>query len=64
MTFQGKIYPINPEATEILGLPAFKNVNDVKEPIDLAVIAVPAEIVDNVLNDCIKNKIKGAVIIA
>ncbi len=64
LTFQGKLYPINPQATEILGLNAFPSVTDVPEPIDLAIIVTPAETVKNVLSDCIKKKIKHGVIIS
>lgn len=64
LTFGGKLYPINPQATEILSLNAYPSVIAVPEPIDLAVIAVPAEVVKAVLNECIKKKIKAAVIIS
>ena len=63
-SFNGEIYPINPNITEILGLEAYDTVKDVEEKIDLAVIAVPAEIVKEVVNDCIKKKIKGVIIIS
>ena len=36
-----KIYPINPKADQILGLPAFPEVTKVDGPIDLAVIVIP-----------------------
>ena len=60
--FKGRIYPINPKAKRILGLKCYKSVLDVKHPIDLAVIAIPAEFVCNVLEECGKKKI-GVVII-
>ncbi len=63
-SFKGPIYPINPEATEISGLTAYPNVLEVKQPIELAIIAVPAIAVKNVLEDCIKAKIPAAVIIS
>ena len=63
ITFQGKIYPINPNTTEILGLTAYPSVINVPEPIDLALIAVPAEIVNKVLQECVKKKIRGVIII-
>ena len=56
-SFKGKIYPINPNAGEILGLTSYSSVLDVEEPIDLAVIAVPAEMVKNVLLECKKKKV-------
>jgi acyl-CoA synthetase (NDP forming) len=51
--FPGKIYPIHPKATEVLGLKAYPNVQSVPEPIDLVIIAVSAPNVPQVLEDCI-----------
>lgn len=64
VTFQGKIYPINPNASEILGLACLPSILDIEDIIpDMAIIAVPAAEVKKVLSDCIKKKIKAAVII-
>ena len=63
-SFKGKIYPINPNATEILGLSAYPSVLEIEEPIDLAIIVVPAEIVKKVSEECIKKKIKSIIIIS
>lgn len=63
-SFSGKIYPINPEAAEILGLTAYPSVLKVPEPIDLAVIAVKAEKVKNIVLECKRKKIKAAIIIS
>ena len=43
ITFRGKIFPINPFVDELQGLKAYKSVVNVKEKIDIAVIAIPAE---------------------
>ncbi|MEM5778581.1 MAG: CoA-binding protein [Candidatus Aenigmatarchaeota archaeon] len=64
MSFNGKLYPINPNAGEILGLIAYPSVLNVKDPIDLAIIVVPAEIVKNVVLECIKKKISHIIIIS
>ena len=64
ISFNGKIYPINPNAGEILGLISYPSVLDIKEPIDLAIIVVPAEIVKSVLENCIKKKINHIIIIS
>ncbi len=64
MSFSGKIYPINPEAADIMGLTAYTSVLKVEEPIDLAVIAVKAEKVKEVILECKKKKIKAAIIIS
>jgi len=63
-SFSGPIYPINPNATEILNLATYPTVLNVEEPIDLAIICVPAEIVKSVLEECIKKKIKDSIIIS
>lgn len=62
--FKGKIFPINQSGEEILGLKTFKNLNQVKSAIDLAVIVIPAEFVEKALKDCGKKRIKSVVIIS
>ncbi|UCE80981.1 MAG: CoA-binding protein [Methanobacteriota archaeon] len=61
--YKGKVYPINPEAPEILGVAALPSVLAVKGDIDLAIIVVPAEFVPKVMTECAKKKVKGAIII-
>jgi acetyltransferase len=62
--YRGRIYPINPSATEILGLKTFQRLSDIEDGLDLAVIAVPARFVPDTLIDCVKRGIKAAVIIS
>ena len=64
LSFKGKIYPINPNATEILGIKAYPSVIEVEEPIYHAIIVVPAEMVKNILLECIKKKISVCTIIS
>jgi len=61
--YQGKIYPINPSADEIMGQKAYKSVKDVPGPIDVAVFAIPAKFVAAALVECGEKKIPGAVLI-
>jgi len=61
--YAGKIYPINPSAPEILGFKAYASVLDIDEPIDAAVITVPAKLVPAVTEECGKKGIKGLIII-
>ena len=60
--FQGRIYPVNPKAENILGLKAYPDVTSLPMGIDLAVIATPREVVPGVLLDCIQRGIKAAII--
>ncbi len=62
--YQGCIYPINPTAKEILGLPAYPSVRDIPGPVDLAVVLVPAKAVPGVIDECGQKGIRGAVVIS
>ena len=62
--FQGKIYPINPNADKILGIKCYKSVFEVKGKIELAVIVVPAKIVPYIMEECAKKKVKGVIIVS
>src|SRR6266446_288922 len=61
--YQGAIYPIHPNATEILGKKVYKSVKDVPGVIDVAVFAIPAKFVAQALIECGEKKIPGAVLI-
>lgn len=61
--FTGRIYPINPTAEEVQGLKAYPSVTAVGESVDLAVIAVPVKAVEQVVDDCVRARVKGLVII-
>ncbi len=50
--FKGRIYPVNPKATEIMGYKAYPSVSSIPEPIDLVVVSVPASALPGVLEDC------------
>ncbi len=62
--FRGAIYPINPKAKEILGLKAYPSIITVPGDIDLAVIAVRAPLVPDILEECGQKGVKAAVILS
>jgi acetyltransferase len=62
--FEGKIYPVNIRKTEIHGLKAYQTVEQIPEPIDLAVIATPAKTVPDIVEQCGKAGVKGIIIIS
>lgn len=61
--YQGKIYPINPKAKEILGLPCYPSIGKVNDKVDLAVISVPAKFCVQVAQECGEAGVKGAIIV-
>lgn len=62
--YEGKIYPINPTSTEIMGLKCYAEVTDVPGEVEAAVITVPAKYCLNVTEDCGKKGVKGLIVIA
>jgi len=62
--FQGDLYPINPNADQILGIKCYRSVLDVPSEIDLSVIAVPAKIVPLVAKQCGEKGVKGITVIS
>jgi len=62
--YAGKIYPINPFANEVLGLKTYSHISEVPGEIDSAIIAIPAALVPQALEECGKRGVKGAVIIS
>ncbi|MDR2642355.1 MAG: acetate--CoA ligase family protein [Planctomycetaceae bacterium] len=62
--FTGKIYPVNPKADEIHGVKVFKTIGEIPGEIDLAVLLVPAKVVNSVVTECKEKGVKGLVIIS
>lgn len=62
--FPGALYPINPKSDQILGLTCFRNVKEIPDEVDLAVLIIPARMVPAAVRDCGEKGIKGAVIIS
>jgi acyl-CoA synthetase (NDP forming) len=58
-----QLYAINRKETEVLGLKAYANVNDVPGTVDLAVITVPFQGIAEVMQDCVRKGVKVAIII-
>jgi len=62
--YAGRILPIHPQATTILGLPSYPKVSAAPGPIDLAVVVVPARAVLDVVEDCGRAGVAGLVVIS
>ncbi len=62
--FRGKIYPVNPNADKVLELKCYPSVLDIPDEVDMAIIAVPARLVPDVMEQCAQKGIKGAVIVS
>ena len=62
--YAGKVYFVNIRKPEILGVKTYPTVGQIPEPVDLAMIATPAKTVPDVLEQCGKAGVKGAIIVS
>lgn len=60
--YKGKIYPVNPNYQEIRGLACYENITSVPEDVDLAIIALPQQLVLSTFQSCIEKRVKSVVI--
>ena len=61
--YAGHVYAVNPNAAEVLGVPALKRAYDAPGKIDCALVAVPEHLVEDALKDSISAGARGAVVI-
>jgi acetyltransferase len=62
--YRGEIYPVNPKYDEILGRRAYKDVKDIEDAVDLALIAIPRHIVPNTMKACVEKGVKAVIIVS
>src|SRR5215468_3483006 len=62
--FAGRIYPVSRSHAEIQGLRAYPSVASIPEPVDLAVLIIPAEFVPDELERCAAAGVRAAMILA
>ncbi len=59
-----KVFPVNPRGGKIGRSPVYRDISEVPEKTDLAVIAARAKFVPHILEQCIKSEVGGAVVIS
>ncbi|HWU39051.1 MAG TPA: CoA-binding protein, partial [Candidatus Acidoferrum sp.] len=62
--YRGKVYPVNPQGGEILGLKSYRTVEEVNGPVDVASIVIPAKFVFEAVQSCAKKGVKYLTIIS
>src|SRR5208283_1366078 len=61
--FGGTVYPVSEKRTSVLGIKAYRDVEQIPESVDLAVICTPAESVPGVIGQCAAAGVRGAIVI-
>jgi len=62
--FPGKVFPVNPKADTLLDQKCYSSVLDIPDPVDLAVIVLPAKIVPVIMKQCVNKQVGAAIIIS
>jgi len=61
--YQGPIYPVNPKAASVHGIPAYPSIREVPAAVDLAIITVPADVALATVEECGEKGVRGLVVI-
>ncbi len=62
--FKGQVFPVNAQRETVLGLQAFASIRDIKHALDLAVIAIPAAAIPEVIRQCGEHDVGAIVVIS
>jgi acyl-CoA synthetase (NDP forming)/RimJ/RimL family protein N-acetyltransferase len=62
--FAGRVYVVNPAADAVSGMPAYARVGDIPGEVDVAIVAVPADAVQDVVLDCAAKGVHGLIVIS
>ncbi|UOY02019.1 bifunctional acetate--CoA ligase family protein/GNAT family N-acetyltransferase [Blastococcus sp. PRF04-17] len=62
--FSGPVYPVNPGARHVRGVPAYADIESIPDDVDLAVLAVPADEVAGVVEACRRKRVRGLVVVS
>ncbi len=62
--YNGTLYPVNPKAKSILCIKAYPTITDVPDDIDLAMVILAPKIALKSVEECIKKRVKGIVIVS
>ncbi|MCA0146848.1 bifunctional GNAT family N-acetyltransferase/acetate--CoA ligase family protein [Blastococcus sp. LR1] len=62
--FAGPIYPVNPGARHVRGVPAYADIESIPDDVDLAMLAVPADEVARVVEACRRKRVRGLVVVS
>ena len=62
--YQGRLYPVNPRESEIQGLPAYPTVGAIPDEVDLAIIVVRANLVPDIVEQCVAKGVRTGIVIS
>ncbi len=61
--YTGKIFPVNPKADEILGSKAYHSIEEIGEPVELAIVVVQKQFVEESIDSLLAKKVRSIILI-
>jgi acetyltransferase len=62
--FPGRVYPVNPHHSEVMGVRAYKSISELPEPVHLVVLVTPAATIPGLIGECVEARAKSGVVIS
>ncbi len=62
--FEGPVFPVNPSGGHVASVRSYVSVLDIPDEVDVAVVAVPAPAILDVVGECARKRVRGLVIIS
>ena len=60
--YEGRLYPVNPKAPEVMGVKCYPTTRDITEEIDLVIVNIPFQFTLEAISDCAAKGVKYAII--
>jgi acetyltransferase len=61
--YRGKVFPVNPRADDILGYKCYHTIEEIAEPIDLAIVVVPKQFAEQTIDSLLNKNVKSIILI-
>ena len=62
--YEGSVYPVNPHYKSVNGITCYQSITHIKEDVDIAVVCVPASAVLDALDDIVRKRVMGVIIVS
>ena len=62
--YAGRVFPIHPSEERVMGLPAYRSIAEVGEPVDLVQMVLPPDLVPGIMEECGRCGVRRAIVIS
>jgi len=62
--YSGVVYPVNPNTDAVMSIKSYPSITDIPAPVDMAVIIVPAAMVNRAVDECGRKGVRSVIVIS